>query len=35
MRKNPSQIFERLYSIYGDKSYEFLDKAKNKKGRNE
>jgi uncharacterized protein with von Willebrand factor type A (vWA) domain len=28
LRKNPAEVFKRLYSIYGDKSYEYLDKAK-------
>jgi hypothetical protein len=28
MRKNPALIFKRLYDIYGDKSYDYLDKAK-------
>jgi hypothetical protein len=35
MRKNPSQIFDRLYDIYGEKSYGYLDRAKSKKDRNE
>lgn len=35
LRKNPSQVFERLYSIYGDKAYEYLDRAKSKKGGDE
>jgi hypothetical protein len=30
MRKSPAKIFARLYEIYGDKAYEYLDKAKNK-----
>jgi hypothetical protein len=30
LRKNPSAIFERLYKIYGEESYMYLDKAKNK-----
>lgn len=30
MRKNPKQIFARLYEIYGEMSYEYLDMAKNK-----
>ena len=29
MRKSPATIFKRLYDIYGDKAYEYLDKAKN------
>lgn len=28
LRKNPALIFKRLYDIYGDKSYDYLDKAK-------
>lgn len=32
MRKNPKQIFARLYDIYGDMAYEYLDMAKNKGG---
>jgi hypothetical protein len=28
LRKNPALVFKRLYDIYGDKSYEYLDKAK-------
>lgn len=35
MRKNPAQIFDRLYDIYGEKSYSYLDRAKSKKNRNE
>jgi uncharacterized protein YbcI len=30
MRKNPREIFARLYDIYGDMAYTYLDKAKNK-----
>ena len=30
MRKSPAKICARLYEIYGDKAYEYLDKAKNK-----
>jgi hypothetical protein len=32
MRKNPSAVFERLYKIYGEESYTYLNKAKNKLG---
>jgi hypothetical protein len=32
IRKNPSQFFKRIYQMYGDKAYEYLDKAKNKGG---
>jgi len=28
IRKNPSQFFKRIYQMYGDKAYEYLDKAK-------
>jgi hypothetical protein len=28
LRKNPALVFKRLYDIYGDKSFEYLDKAK-------
>lgn len=35
MRKNPAQLFDRLYDIYGEKSYSYLDRAKSKKDRNE
>jgi hypothetical protein len=35
LRKNPAQVFQRLYNIYGEKSYEYLDKAKNRKSKNE
>jgi hypothetical protein len=31
MRKSPARIFNRLYDIYGDMAYEYLDRAKNKK----
>jgi hypothetical protein len=31
MRKNPALIFQRLYDIYGEKSYEYLERAKSKK----
>jgi hypothetical protein len=30
IRKNPAQFFKRLYQMYGDKAYEYLDKSKNK-----
>jgi hypothetical protein len=35
MRKNPASLFERLYEIYGEKSYGYLDRAKAKINRNE
>lgn len=28
LRKSPSQLFKKLYEIYGDKAYDYLDKAK-------
>jgi hypothetical protein len=28
IRKNPAQFFKKIYSMYGDKAYEYLDKAK-------
>jgi hypothetical protein len=34
MRKSPAKIFERLYDIYGDMSYQYIDKAKNKRSSN-
>jgi hypothetical protein len=30
LRKNPKSVFERLYKIYGEESYTYLDNAKNK-----
>ena len=30
IRKSPSQFFKKIYEMYGDKAYEYLDKAKNK-----
>lgn len=30
IRKNPKLIFDRLFFEYGDKAYEYLDKAKDK-----
>jgi hypothetical protein len=32
MRKNPSLIFQRLYDIYGEEAFTYLEKAKNKRG---
>jgi hypothetical protein len=29
IRKNPTQFFKKIYQMYGDRAYEFLDKAKN------
>lgn len=28
LRKSPAQLFKKLYEIYGDKAYDYLDKAK-------
>lgn len=28
IRKNPTQFFKKVYEVYGDKAYDFLDKAK-------
>jgi hypothetical protein len=33
LRKNPSTVFEKLYKIYGEESYTYLDKAKNKSNK--
>ena len=30
IRKSPAQLFKRLYDMYGDKAYEYLDKAKSR-----
>jgi hypothetical protein len=30
IRKNPAQLFKKLYEIYGDKAYDYLDKVKNR-----
>jgi hypothetical protein len=30
IRKNPAQFFKKIYEMYGDKAYEYLDKAKKK-----
>jgi hypothetical protein len=30
LRKNPKSVFERLYKIYGEESYTYLDNAKDK-----
>ena len=30
IRKNPAQFFKKIYEMYGDKAYDYLDKAKNK-----
>jgi len=32
MRKNPSLIFQRLYDIYGEEAFTYLEKAKSKRG---
>ena len=33
MRKNPALIFQRLYDTYGDKAYDYLDRASEKKNK--
>jgi hypothetical protein len=30
IRKNPAQFFKKLYQMYGDAAYDYLDKVKNK-----
>ena len=30
IRKNPAQFFKKIYEMYGDKAYDYLDNAKNK-----
>ena len=30
IRKSPAQLFKRLYDMYGDKAYEYLDQAKSR-----
>jgi hypothetical protein len=30
IRKNPAQFFKKVYEMYGDRAYDYLDKAKNK-----
>ena len=30
IRKNPEQFFKKIYQMYGDKAYEYLNNAKNK-----
>jgi hypothetical protein len=30
IRKNPAQFFKKIYEMYGDRAYDYLDKAKNK-----
>jgi hypothetical protein len=32
MRKNPAAIFQRLFDIYGEEAFTFLEKARSKKG---
>lgn len=34
MRKSPARIFAKLYELYGDKAYEYLDKASGKSNTN-
>jgi hypothetical protein len=31
MRKNPSFLFEKLYDVYGEKAFEYLEKARDSK----
>jgi len=31
IRKNPAQFFKKLYEMYGDAAYDYLDKAKNRR----
>lgn len=30
IRKNPAQFFKKIYDMYGDRAYEYLDRAKSK-----
>jgi hypothetical protein len=30
IRKNPTQFFKKIYEMYGDRAYDYLDKAKSK-----
>jgi len=32
MRKNPSALFQNLFDIYGEKAFEYLEKARDKRG---
>jgi hypothetical protein len=32
MRKNPSALFQKLFDIYGEKAFEYLEKARDKRG---
>jgi len=32
IRKNPTQFFKKIYEMYGDRVYDYLDKAKNRGG---
>ena len=31
IRKNPSQFFKKIYDMYGEQAYTYLDKAKSRK----
>jgi len=31
IRKNPAQFFKKLYEMYGEAAYDYLDKAKNRR----
>jgi hypothetical protein len=30
IRKNPAQFFKKIYEMYGDRAYDYLDKAKSR-----
>ena len=32
MRKNPSALFQKLCDVYGEKAFEYLEKARDKRG---
>jgi hypothetical protein len=32
MRKNPAALFQKLFDIYGEKAFEYLEKARDKRG---
>lgn len=33
IRKNPSQFFKKIYDMYGDRAYDYLDRAKERKNK--
>jgi hypothetical protein len=35
MRKSPARIFQRLYELYGERSFDYLNKAKEKSMKGE